>query len=154
VKRSRCGLADFHLIPDMNCPAKERNALCQTLTMMDAVRLQKMIENALSDKTVSELVVATHVPPFSGAAWHLGEVSDSEHLPYFSNRLVGKAIVESTEDFRQAGGKVTAVCGHSHSEGKICPHHNLKVLTGAAEYYAPKKHMTLALGELVRSENW
>jgi predicted phosphohydrolase len=108
------------------------------LTDDSAKLLRKRIERTI-DARLQRLIIGTHVPPFPGASWHEGQVSDSDHLPFFSNVAVGREILAATEHFREKlGGKVDVYCGHTHGEGVIYPAEGLVVHTGAAEYYNPK----------------
>jgi predicted phosphohydrolase len=153
-KRSGVVLNDFFTIEEFRaCDLAGRGSkammevwkVMARLTDADAELLRAKIRSAIKDYP-EHLIIATHVPPFAGAAWHEGKVSDKTHLPFFSNRAIGDVILEETLTFRQAGRKVTVLCGHSHSEGSIAPAENLSVLTGAAVYGKPARAMTILLG--------
>lgn len=140
--QSRAVLNDFLLIEDLSKHARIGDIgglkrRIEQFTDADAEKVRTLL-SACIDPRLERIVVATHVPPFAGAAWHEGRVSDAEHLPFFSNRSIGDAIMEATKTFREKlGGKVDVYCGHTHSEGVIHPAENLAVRTGAAEYYSP-----------------
>jgi hypothetical protein len=81
-------------------------------------------------------IVVTHVPPFAEAAWHDGGMSDAEWLPYFACGAAGEALLEvmTARPDREA----LVLCGHTHGAGELQPLPNLRVLTGGAEYGAPR----------------
>lgn len=83
----------------------------------------------------SDVIVLTHVPPLPEATWHEGRQSDAEYLPHFCNPTLGRLIREACSNFPQV--KLTVLCGHTHGEGTH-REGNLTVLTGGAEYFAPK----------------
>lgn len=147
VVNSHVALNDFRAISDFKTfwdsrtegMQKKIRAKMRDLADESASLLRTKLRGAIQPST-KRLIIATHVPPFAGAAWHEGMVSDSDHLPYFSNRSVGEAITEETAVFREKlGGLVEVLCGHTHSEGTIYPAEGLIVRTGAAEYYNPGK---------------
>ncbi len=152
LKNSGVVLNDFFRIDELDIvqrvdrrrSASDVYKTMKRLTDADAELLRAKIRSAIRGDP-KNLYIATHVPPFAGAAWHLGKVSDKEHLPFFSNRAIGDVILEETAVYREAGHKVTVLCGHSHSEGTIHPAENLTVLTGAAEYGRPARAGTITL---------
>lgn len=81
------------------------------------------------------IVLLTHVPPFRGACWHEGQVSDDDFLPHFSCRAVGEVLREMMDC--HPNRHMTVYCGHTHSAGTVEIAKNLLVKTGGAEYGAP-----------------
>lgn len=82
------------------------------------------------------VVVATHVPPFREACWHEGRVSDDDWLPFFACGAVGDVLRQAAAS--QPNTWFTVLCGHTHGAGEVQIADNLRVLTGDAEYGAPK----------------
>lgn len=82
-----------------------------------------------------KVVLATHVPPFAEACWHMGRRSDIEWLPYFTSKTAGDALMETME--ANPDKELLVLCGHSHGEGSVQISDNLKVLTGGASYRLP-----------------
>jgi 3',5'-cyclic-AMP phosphodiesterase len=80
------------------------------------------------------VLFATHVPPFEGACWHEGRISDSNWLPHFTCKAVGDALLDCAA--AQPGKKITVLCGHTHGSGEMASG-NLEVWTGGAHYGAP-----------------
>jgi len=82
------------------------------------------------------IILLTHVPPFRGACWHEGKISDDEHLPHFACKAVGEILARVMTEHPEC--KLTVLCGHTHSSGvaNILP--NLCVKTGSAEYGRPR----------------
>lgn len=81
------------------------------------------------------VIFATHVPPFEGATWHEGKVSDKMWIPWFSSKLMGEALLEVAD--AHPDRKILVLCGHTHSSGLYSPRENLQVLTGEAVYGSP-----------------
>ncbi len=131
-------LNDFNMIKEFKGLKKgDRLTMMQKYTDRSASRLKDLCASACSQAGLKHLYVATHVPPFGGAAWHMGQPSDENYAPFFSNKSVGDAIVEATAEFRKSGRKVTVLCGHTHGEGELFPSINMNVLTGVADYGNP-----------------
>jgi predicted phosphohydrolase len=138
-KRTTVWLNDFELISDLKgySPLGSRSELHKKLKSIaneEAVRLQKNLE--LVPSSVQRLIIATHVPPFKEAAWHLGKMSELDFLPYFSCKVVGDVIQQYAVDHPEV--KVDVYTGHTHGKGVITPCKNLTVYTGCAEYGKPE----------------
>jgi predicted phosphodiesterase len=87
-------------------------------------------------------IIATHVPPYEGAAWHQGCPSSPGYQPFFSSPTMGKMIkVAATE---HPGKSVLVLCGHTHSSG-IYRDGNVLVLTAGARYGFPEISKTFLL---------
>lgn len=82
-----------------------------------------------------KVVFATHVPPFAGAAWHLGKPSDPDALPWFASKVMGETLLEVAQGAPEVDFLV--LCGHSHSPGEYQAAPNMRVVTGKAVYKAP-----------------
>jgi 3',5'-cyclic-AMP phosphodiesterase len=108
--------------------------IMQTLADDDAAILRRSLEAVPA--AASQVIVATHVPPFAAAAWHEGEQSSDHWLPFFSCKAVGDVIVEAAE--RRPSQELLVLCGHTHGGGEIAVRTNLRVLTGPAEYGVPR----------------
>lgn len=81
------------------------------------------------------VILATHVAPFEGAAWHEGKPSNPDWQPWFSCRQMGDMLAEVAA--LHPDHKILVLCGHSHSPGEYQHAPNLRVLTGKAEYGYP-----------------
>lgn len=135
--RSDVVLADFAYIKEMRIRRGDKPAILEGLVSITTVYAEDVtskLRTAL-ERGFEHVVYATHVPPYAGAAWHLGQVSDPDHLPFFSNRLIGEALDSVMADYPDR--KLTVLCGHSHSEGVFRPRPNIAVHTAPAEYYRP-----------------
>lgn len=96
------------------------------------------LKNVLSEaaERCPHLIVATHVPPFREAAWYQGQPSADDFLPFFACKAVGDVLVEAARAYPLC--QILVLCGHTHSAGDLQVLENLRVLTGAAQYGAPK----------------
>ncbi|MCA0456437.1 MAG: metallophosphoesterase [Chloroflexi bacterium] len=83
-----------------------------------------------------QVILLTHVPPFTEACWHEGGISDQEWLPHFVCQAAGEAMVQVMADYPDR--QLTVLCGHSHGQGSVQVRDNLRVLTGGAEYGKPQ----------------
>lgn len=145
ARGSRVVMSDFRLIRDLS-PSYNRNAwewypesrddlldTIRTLAAEAAATLRRQLWEALDLR--NNVLVATHYPPFAEATWHEGKHSNEEWLPWFSCHATGEVLRETAEEFPDS--KFLVLCGHTHGSGVYQPRSNLKVLTGAAEYYRP-----------------
>jgi len=130
--RSPVMLADFSYVTDLMVPHAERVRRLRRVARRDAERLSDQLSKARSSK----ILVALHVPPFPGAAWHMGKLSDADFVPYFSSSATGDALA----DYARAhpGVELLVLCGHCHSSGSYRHAPNLRVLTGHATYGHPE----------------
>jgi predicted MPP superfamily phosphohydrolase len=139
---SRIVLNDYLHIDELAHLKKSvRLARLQGLAEEAAGHLARAAAEAL--QSYGRVVVATHVPPFEGACWHEGRISDPDWLPHFSSRIIGEALAEVMRS--RPDKEMLVLCGHSHGEGSFDALPNLKVLTGGAEYGAPKVQRVLEL---------
>ena len=112
----------------------------------DMLRLQ--IHGALapaptSSRPAERVIVATHVPPWTSAAWHEGSLSSRDWRTYFVSVAVGRVIEEAAR--ARPDVKFAVLCGHTHGEGVATLLPNLRCSTGAAEYGAPQVQATFNL---------
>jgi hypothetical protein len=91
-----------------------------------------VLEEALGSYT--KIIVATHVPPFEGAAWHAGKPSEPDYQPFFSSPTMGKILLQAAREHPEKS--VEVYCGHTHGKGTYSIE-NISVFTGNAEYGKP-----------------
>jgi predicted MPP superfamily phosphohydrolase len=105
----------------------------RNLAIDSATIAKKNLEEAL--KVRKHVVFATHIPPFAGACWHEGKLSDDQWMPWFTCLTMGKMLANTAE--RHPDCKILVLCGHTHSPGLYQHAPNLRVITGKARYGAP-----------------
>src|SRR5882672_254461 len=128
-------LNDFVMIEELsNLSRENRNARLRALGDEAAAHVRAVLPKALDG--YQEVVFLTHVPPFKESCWHEGKISDDDWLPYFTCRAVGDALLEVMK--ARPDRSVTVLCGHTHGAGMAEPLPNLRVLTGGADYGAPR----------------
>ena len=144
ARKSRVIMSDFELIADLrahflsqlNWVHGERDSLLAAaaeLGTQAAADAQPAVLAALrARKTV---LFATHFPPFAGACWHEGTISDSHWLPWFTCHAMGQMLAAAARE--RPNRRILVLCGHTHSAGAYDAAPNLRVLTGAAEYGSP-----------------
>lgn len=136
--KSSVMLNDYYLIDEL-AKGKGVNDAARKIKLEEladeaADYLEKQLTKALKDHT--NIIVLTHVPPFKGASWHEGKVSNWEWLPHFSNAVVGPRLAEIM--MKHPDKKMTILTGHCHSSGVYQPIDNLVVKTGHATYGKPE----------------
>ena len=87
--------------------------------------------------------IATHVPPFSQAAFYDGQPCDRLRQPFFSNITAGSVIRGIAERFPDR--QVTVLCGHTHCPAAVRLTDNIDVIVGAARTGAPEFQTTFSL---------
>ncbi len=135
-------LSDFELIQELVDANYEE--LIQRLRQLGdeaASAIQGSLQIALDSN--QHIIFLTHVPPFKEACWYEGKVGSDDWLPFFTCKAVGDVLLKLVQDRPKC--QVTVLCGHTHNEGiaQILP--NLRVLTGSAEYGAPRVQHVLEI---------
>lgn len=140
--RSTVLLNDYIQIADLaGLPHTVLKVKLQALGAGAAATLAPRLFEAL--RRFETVVVLTHVPPWRGACWHLGKVSDDNWLPHFSCGAIGELLMAAAGQFPDRTLRV--YCGHTHSDGVFQPAPNLTVWTGKAEYGSPEVNGLLDL---------
>jgi predicted MPP superfamily phosphohydrolase len=133
--RSLVVMHDFKLIAELAGLNKlDRWEVLKSLADEAAAHVRRVLPAAL--EKYRDVVLLTHVPPFREACWHEGRLSDDDWAPHFTCQATGQAILEIMR--RWPDNRLTVLCGHTHGGGETHPAPNLHVITGAAEYGAPK----------------
>ena len=96
-------------------------------------------------KAYQTTIIATHVPPYEGAAWHDGSPSSGDYQPFFSSPTMGKLIKAAATE--HPGKSVLVLCGHTHSPG-IYRDGNILVATAGARYGYPEISQMIRLDRL------
>lgn len=128
---------DFFLIDDLR--SLTRSDLVTRYRQLgdeSAKRLAPKLEAAAQARPI--VVLLLHVPPFHGATWYKGRISNDEYLPWFSCQTVGDAILRTARTYPETTFWV--LCGHTHNAGRYEPLPNVTVLTGDADYGRPAIH--------------
>lgn len=134
-ERSNVELFDHHLVAELHGYSKEaRWPVLQRLGQDAAAEVRRALAPAVA--RYRRLLFLTHVPPFRGACWYNGAISDDEWLPHFTCHAVGETLLELLAAHPDC--QMTVLCGHTHGQGEYRPLENLRVLTGRAEYGRPE----------------
>ena len=134
-KGSQVVLNDFHQIEELvNLSKAKRIEACKSLGDQATERLRPKLEQAAD--SAGQILVLTHVPPFRGATWHEGRVSDDAWLPWFSCKAMGEVILDCAQ--RHPDCEFTVLCGHTHGGGLYQAASNVMVHTAEAEYGVPR----------------
>jgi 3',5'-cyclic-AMP phosphodiesterase len=120
---------DFWEVPDDNA----RFDLMLKLARKFTETLRPTLEKALAN--FRSVLLATHVPPFSEAAWHEGRPSEPDFLPFFSSPTLGDMLTEVAQKYPD--GRLRVLCGHTHGQGSYS-RNNIVVDTGGARYGQPQ----------------
>ena len=81
------------------------------------------------------VLVATHVPPFTQAAHYNGQRCAPTHLPHFANYSTGCALLGLSRGFPRR--MITVLCGHTHTSRRTRILENLEVRVGGAQSGRP-----------------
>lgn len=138
---SRVVLNDFIHIADL-CEAPDLTAKLRRLGAAEANILRAQLKRVPAG--VKLILIATHIPPFEGACWHEGKISNADWLPFFTCDAVGKVIEQAATS--RPDSRFLVLCGHTHSAGTVKVLPNLEVWTGAADYGAPRVDRVLEIG--------
>jgi len=147
--RSEVFMSDFRLIEDLWAAVKHGD-------LLDVIRKRaKASVDAAKPKLLAaikvrkKVVFATHYPPFEGACWHDGKVSNKDWLPWFTCAAMGKMLAAVAADHPEH--QILVLCGHTHGPGTYQHLPNLRVLTGKAAYGVP---MVAGLVTTASFEGW
>jgi predicted phosphohydrolase len=135
--RSNVVMSDFFYIKEI-AGLKGTNLLylkLKELGEQSAAEGLGVLEAAI-EKGYKKVVFATHVPPFEEATWHEGATSDSDWLPWMSNKAMGLMLNDVAGTHPDV--EFLVLCGHTHSEGRVKMAPNLEVLTGHSAYRSPR----------------
>jgi len=145
AEKSRVLLSDFKLIQDFKSHFHERNWLFEygaRADLLDKLRTLSKQHAKLARAKLLEavklrkhVILATHYPPFAGACWHEGAISDSHWMPWFTSGAMGAMLGEVAAE--HPDNRFLVLCGHTHSPGIYQHLPNLLVVTGKAVYGAP-----------------
>lgn len=92
------------------------------------------------------LWLATHVPPFTQAAWWNGKLCNYDFQPHYCNTSLGHSLWGMSSAFPSS--TMTVLSGHTHSEVSLSLRANLHIHTAGAIPGYPKYHLrSVNLGE-------
>ncbi|TWU45395.1 Calcineurin-like phosphoesterase [Novipirellula aureliae] len=134
-EQSPIKLRDFENINDFRLtdPADWKSRL-QREGEESAERLRIKLEAIPVD--AQQVLIATHIPPFSEACWYEGRTTDEFWAPFFVCGSIGKMLREFCPT--RPDCKWTVLCGHTHHHGIANISDNLTVHTGGSIYGKPQ----------------
>lgn len=122
-------MQDFFDIEDL-VPGKDDYKIRSRISQERADILASELLQQLKSVKTKDIIIATHVPPYDGAAWYRGAISDPSFLPWFTDMACGKVIDSFAQD--NPDKRIKIICGHCHSNGIFQRSSNIKVYTGKA----------------------
>lgn len=127
-------LNDHRLIADLRQPSREKLLeVARRLGDEEAATLERLLGEALAP--CSQVIVATHVPPFAEAAAHEGRPSGPDWLPWMTCRAVGEVLRRAARAHPER--RITVLAGHTHERWRVEIEDNLEVRVGRAVYAEP-----------------
>lgn len=108
----------------------------KSLADADTRKLLKELKIAATDGAVTEILIATHVPPFEEVCNYRGQRSGPDFLPFYCNKKLGDTIHAFAKLHPSINFKV--YCGHTHGEGYHKFLDNLEAFCSEAEYREPR----------------
>jgi predicted phosphohydrolase len=150
--QSRVVMADFELIEDLrphyNSHVWPYYGEPGRMGMLEFIRSvskdsaeQARVSLLAALKLRRDVIFGTHFPPFRGACWHQGELSNSHWMPWFTSKAMGDMLDEVA--FDHPDNRILVLCGHTHSQGVYEHAPNLRVFTGKANYGHPDVASTI-----------
>ena len=131
-------LNDYVLIRELaQAHSQGQLALWQTLkTLADeaAQTLAQRLTQALERYAL--VFVTIHPPPFIENTLYNGQSSPANSLPHFSCKAVGDVLLTMADRYPKK--RIIVLCGHTHAASDTNPRPNLQVISGGAEYRAPR----------------
>jgi predicted phosphohydrolase len=106
----------------------------QFLADRDAKKLDKRVRAAIK-KGFTNIILATHVPPFANACYNAGRKSTPDGLCFWSSQILGTSILPLVKASPEVS--FTWLCGHTHSGVTLHVTPNLTVKVAQADYYYP-----------------
>lgn len=136
-EKSNLQMNDFYFIKELSKVNYEKSSLIKTIRKIaDDEADRALAKLTLAATAFSTVYFVTHYPPFAGASWHQGSISDSVWLPYFTSKVMGDALEYVAQKFPNT--QFIVLCGHTHSSGIHQVRENLVVWTGASDYGRPQ----------------
>lgn len=137
AQRSNLQMNDFYHIKELSEVNYQKSTLIKKIQeLADLEAKMALAKLRLAALEFSTVYFATHYPPFAGATWHQGSISDSTWLPYFSSKAMGGVLEIVAGEFPKT--KFIVLCGHTHSSGIYKFGENLTVWTGISDYGRPQ----------------
>jgi len=90
--------------------------------------------------------IATHVPPFTQAAFYDGKPCGRHHLPHFTNWSAGSAIQGIARNYPK--NRITVLCGHTHSGAVVDIAEGLEVRAGSARPGRPMAQRSFEINSM------
>lgn len=81
----------------------------------------------------TQVIVATHIPPFTETSFYRGQPSSPAFLPFYSSKALGDVIKAFAEKYPQI--QVLSISGHTHGGGEAQILPNLIAKTHNSGYY-------------------
>jgi len=143
-EKSRIIMSDFELIKELNESYHNEQTFLHYGREELLKKLRELGKQAAEEakpklyealKLRKEVIFVTHFPPFKGACWHEGKLSDNQWLPWFTCVTMGEMLAEAAH--HHPNNRILVLCGHTHSSGVYDHLPNLRILTGKAVYGAP-----------------
>lgn len=132
LDKVRTAYANFRSTPEAKESFERVKEACRKRSEYLASNLYKVLDDAIEPRNI---LICTHVPPYAGATWYRGEVSNNDWLPWFSSKKMGEAI--ETFASINPGYNVKVICGHCHSSGYYKSPAGVEVYTGRAKFRNP-----------------
>ncbi len=130
-------LNDFHNIRDFVGKNKEmRLRIMRSLAEESAISVSAAIDRGLSVKEYDNVIILTHVPPWSRA--HLGPDGNDgsvDFAPFFVNTYMGDMLYNKAMENPET--KFLVLCGHTHTRVRVEMLINLQCRVAGAVYGKP-----------------
>jgi 3',5'-cyclic-AMP phosphodiesterase len=110
-------------------------AYSRKLAVEGVVHIMNGIKKALAIKSVKNVIVLSHVPPFKETHIYNGEIGADYAQPWFTSKLLGDMLSDAARSYSNVN--FTVLAGHTHGKVDISKTHNLHVKVAGARYGRP-----------------
>lgn len=135
-------LNDYVLIDELKNRSKEElQKKLSELGEESARYLSSVLREAF--QKYENVILLTHVPPYTDACYYKGEKTDKNWSPHFVNQKTGEVILDVFKDY--PGRQLMILCGHSHSAADVYITPSLRVVAAESELGNPKIYAKIVI---------
>ena|SRR3990167_3330999 len=108
----------------------------------DVHKIADGIRNAVKTGHTN-IIVASHVPPFEEAHVHMGKRGDSSAMPWFTCKQLGDCLMNAASTYKDVS--FVSLSGHTHGRAEVQMRDNLLVRVASADYGRPELAASLVI---------
>jgi predicted phosphohydrolase len=121
---------------NVNADYKKVVDVSQKLAHQGVIHIFNGLKDALKDKKIRKVLIASHVPAYLQSHMYEGKLGDDTAHPWFLCKMLSKVIDDACSFYPDR--QFVLLSGHTHGRYKNRIRENLEVMVGDAEYGNPK----------------